>query len=278
MTVKAHITCLDDNSVQVGTGYWGEHGVSYLIEVPAGKILFDTGATPEVIAHNVSQAKIELAYAKYIVLSHAHPAHTGGLDWVLSQTRDPMIIADPEIFAKKSVKGEKDFVPFGMRLKQEQISSRARLNLTKDVYNIAAGVAVSGRIPRVTPYEIPEEKYLVEQDGMLDIDPFYDDRSLILDTEKGLVVITGCCHVGITNTLVYALKTFARPIAALIGGIHLSDASMEKVVKTLTPIREKLKPQAVYLTHCTGAEPFQTFRSAMGSVVKGFPVGTTLTF
>lgn len=278
MAARVRITCLVDNTVLDGSNCWGEDGVSILVETSATRILFDTGSDPQVLAHNTAALGIEMARVRHIVLSHGHRNHTGALDWVLSQTREPMVVADPDIFLKKMRKVDKEMKQMGFTMTREQLGGKATLQLSESPYPIAPGLVCSGRIPSVTPFEIPVETNLVQQGDLIEVDAYPDDRSLILNLDKGLVVITGCAHSGLINTLAYAKKTFNKEIAAVVGGTHLAEYGMERVQKTLEALRMKYKVPELYLNHCTGMDAYYALRGAIGNSVKTFPAGTTIEF
>ena len=115
----------------VGSNCWGEDSVSILVETGSTRILFDTGCDPQILQHNVAALDRDMTRTKHIVLSHGHANHNGALEWVLTQTREPMIIADPDIFLKKLRRHEKDLKPVGIKITKEQLAGKANLNLTE---------------------------------------------------------------------------------------------------------------------------------------------------
>ena len=278
MANKVKVTCLVSNSVMVDSKYRAEHALALLVEVGMTRILFDTGSNSDILQHNAKIMDYDLSRIKVIVLSHGHQDHTGGLEWLLTQSRQPMVISDQAIFSKKSVREGKEYKSTGMVMTRDKLQSQAQLQLVETPYAIAQGIYASGRIPRSVAFEVPQEKYLMENNLMLEVDMFNEERALFVEAEKGLVVLTGCCHIGINNTLAHALKTYQKPILSVIGGLHLSDALPDKVNKTATMLREKFKPGSMHLTHCTGTEPMIALRNALGASVKDLPVGTVLDF
>ena len=278
MANKVKVTCLVSNSVMVDSKFRAEHALTLLVEVGMTRILFDTGSNSDILQYNAKIMDCDLSRIKIIVLSHGHQDHTGGLEWVLTQTRQPMVITDAAIFSKKSLREGKEYKNNGITMPREKLQALAQLQLAETPYAIAQGIYVSGRIPRSVAFEVPQEKYLVENNLMFEVDTFNDERALFVEAEKGLVVLTGCCHSGINNTLAHAMKTYQKPILSVIGGLHLADATADKVNKTANTLREKGKPLSMYLTHCTGHEPMIALRNAMGASVKDFPVGTVLDF
>ena len=277
MSEKFRISCLVNDCAKNSYNFWGEHGISFLIETETGRVLFDTGTTPDVISHNLDALEKDLKGVSHIVLSHGHYDHTGGLKWVLTQTRSPMVVADPDIFIEKY--SSRDHIhSIGIPATREEIESRARLNLTEERYEIAEGITVSGRIPRITLFEPANENMLVKGDEGLTIDTFPDDRCLILESDKGLVVILGCCHAGLINTLEYIKETINKPVHAVLGGTHMVVAGEERIAKTIALLQEEYRPEALYLNHCTGLDAFIAFRNCLGDKMKPFPAGTVLDF
>ena len=278
MANKVKVTCLVSNSVMVDSKFRAEHALVLLVEVGMTRILFDTGSNSDTLQHNAKIMDYDLSRIKVIVLSHGHQDHTGGLEWLLTQTRMPMVVTDPAIFSKMSVREGKEYKANGLLMPRDKLAGQSQLQLAETPYAIAQGIYTSGRVPRSVAFEVPQEKYLVENNLMLEVDSFNDERALFVEAEKGLVVLTGCCHAGINNTLAHAIKTYQKPILSVIGGLHLSDAVPDKVNKTATMLREKFKPQSMYVTHCTGTEPMIALRNALGASVKDLPVGTVLDF
>jgi 7,8-dihydropterin-6-yl-methyl-4-(beta-D-ribofuranosyl)aminobenzene 5'-phosphate synthase len=280
MAPKIKITCVVDNCAKFSSRLWGEHGLAFLIQAGANTILFDSGSSPDILEHNMRELGEDMSRVKYIVLSHGHYDHCGGLEWALSKTRRPLIIADDSIFDKKLIRVDKEFVSVGIPITAEQIREKGDIKFIQDQhYSIAQGVFVTGRIPRTIPFEvIPAGKDFVEKKMMIEEDPFLDDHALVMDSDKGQIVILGCCHAGLINTLTYVSKTWQKPLLAIIGGTHLNNASGDRVNRTIVPLREKFKPSTLCLNHCTGLEAFFALRNSFGASVKDFPAGSVIEF
>ncbi len=274
------ITCLNNDSVGMDSGMWGEHGISYLIEKGNQRILFDTGTSWEILDHNLKKKKMTLDNVSHVVLSHGHYDHTGGLLWVLSQLKMPTLVADPIIFNQKySDRGEgKELVEIGIPFTREQIEEKANLLRSAEPVEIMESVIVTGRIPRITSFEKAPQSMLVEIDGEKQPDTILDDRSIVLQTEKGLVLLTGCCHAGIINTLFEIRSRFGKPVYAITGGIHLVGASEERVQKTIEALRDEYKQAEMYFNHCTGLDAIIALTNAFGKQVKPCYAGTILEF
>ena len=192
------ITCLNNDTVRMDKGMWGEHGVSYLIEKDNDRILFDTGTSWEIVKHNLKEMGIQLNDVTQIVLSHGHYDHTGGLMGALEQIQQPRLVADPLIFNKKFSRNldTGELHEIGMPYACELVQDKASLLLTREPVALRPGMTVTGRVTCQTGFEQTPQNMLVEVDGALEQDTLPDDRSMILATDKGLVLLTGCCHAG----------------------------------------------------------------------------------
>jgi 7,8-dihydropterin-6-yl-methyl-4-(beta-D-ribofuranosyl)aminobenzene 5'-phosphate synthase len=107
---------------------------------------------------------------------------------------------------------------------------------------------------------------------------FMDDRSVVLDSEKGLILVCGCCHAGIINTIMHVKKIYQKPVCSVIGGIHLHGANEERISKTLERIRDNFNIESFYFNHCTGDEAYAAFKCELGTRVKPFLAGDRLEF
>jgi 7,8-dihydropterin-6-yl-methyl-4-(beta-D-ribofuranosyl)aminobenzene 5'-phosphate synthase len=243
-----------------------EWGVSFLIETGKEAILFDTGKTIST-AHNIDNLGIKFSKISKIVLSHGHFDHTGGLRQVLRRIgKDIEVIAHPDIWAPKYShrKGEKDRyigIPFQ---RQELESLGAIFKLAPESVKVAENCITTGEVPMVTDYETIDSGLFVKTDSGWQPDKLLDDLSLIVDAEPGLVVVLGCAHRGVINTLHHARKlTGGKPIHAVLGGSHLVNASRERVQRTVADLKE-LDVQKMGLCHCTSLPAISTLSHEFG--------------
>ena len=246
------ITTLSENTANYG--FFAEWGLSILVEVDELRIMVDTGLSTSVV-HNAVSLGIDLSKIDRIVLSHGHADHTGGLHQVLKLTGGVEIIAHPDIWAPKYTlrdsEGKEQYI--GVPYPKDELESLgARFNLTKEPAHISDNILTTGEIPMITDYEEIENNLFVKEGGTLIPDPLADDLALVIDTDYGLVVILGCAHRGIVNTLRHAQEITGKElIYAAIGGTHLLRASKERVDKTIFDLKA-MGIQRLGVSHCTG--------------------------
>ena len=249
--MEIKITTLTENTANYG--FLAEWGLSILVEVDGYRVLVDTGRSFSTV-YNAQLLGIDLATVDRIVISHGHADHTGGLRKVLERSGEKQILGHPDIWASKYVKRseEKELYAGIPHSREELESCGARFKLVREPVHITERVMTTGVIPMISGYEEIENNILVKRAGKLHPDPLADDLALIIDTDFGLVVILGCAHRGIVNTLRHAQNiTGNRLVYAAIGGTHLFRASEERIDRTIKDLRE-MGIQRLGASHCTG--------------------------
>lgn len=252
---KLKITTIMDNAV-LHSGLLAEWGYSLFIETDQGNILFDCGLTAMPFQNNISAIGIDLNAVNKIVLSHGHNDHTGNLDFVLkSSNRAIDIIACPDMWGARFHKESWAGITHGF----EYIKTLGgELTCSKESVQISADIITSGSIPMICDFEHLNDNLYMQKDNDLVKDDFADEQALIIHTEKGLVVISGCSHRGIVNILEHAKKLTGTEIHAVIGGSHLMDASEERIDKTVESFK-KFNIDKIALSHCTGDKAASIF-------------------
>ena len=253
--MKIRITILSENLVGKRVGI-GEHGFSAYIETDQGNYLFDTGSGHSIVANSLTLNK-DLKSIRKIFLSHGHFDHTGGLPEVLKLKENVDVHAHHHIFLdrihviKENEKETKRFV--GIPYKKSYLEFfGANFILNKDFVEVEKGMFLTGEVPRKTTFEKPDPRLFSEIDGKMAQDIFLDDQSLILDTEKGLVVILGCAHAGTINILDHVIdKTGKENFYAIMGGTHLDFLTAEQLEESITSLK-KMEVEKVGVSHCTG--------------------------
>ena len=245
------ITTLSENTANYG--FLAEWGLSILVEVDGARILMETGLSFSAV-YNAQLMGIDLSTIDCIVLSHGHADHTGGLREVLKIKGEVKVVAHPDIWDAKHVQRNKERVQYiGIPFLREELEScGARFNLVREPVHITENVTTTGEIPMLSGYEEIENNLFVKEAGTLHPDPLADDLALIINTDFGLVVILGCSHRGIVNTLHHAqILTGKELVYAAIGGTHLLRAPEERLEKTIADLRE-MGIQRLGVSHCTG--------------------------
>lgn len=249
--MEVKITTLSENTA--GPAGLAEWGLSLLVEADGQRILFDTGAGQAAVA-NADLMGIDLASVDRIVLSHGHFDHTGGLNEVLKRTGRKEIVAHPAVWGRKY--GSLDDTPkryIGIPFVREALEVLgADFHLTEKPVRLSPRIMTTGEIPMVTDYEIIEKYLCVKEGDELKQDTLPDDLALVIDADFGLVVILGCAHRGIVNTLTHVKKITGKDkIYAAIGGTHLVHASPQRLEKTAAALVE-MGVQYLGVSHCTG--------------------------
>ncbi|OGO22735.1 MAG: hypothetical protein A2144_05555 [Chloroflexi bacterium RBG_16_50_9] len=274
--MQIRITTLSENTADYG--FLGEWGLSMLVEADGQKILFDTGAGIAAV-HNSQLLGVDLAEVDRIVLSHGHADHTGGLREVLRRSGRKEVIAHPAVWDRKYRFREgrpERFIGIPFNREGQEVLG-ASFVLSRQPVKLSANIMTTGEIPMVTDYEEIDANLFVKEDGDKTPDTLPDDLALIIDTEFGLVVIPGCCHRGIVNTLLHAQELTGKElIYAIIGGTHLINASKEQLEKTAAVLKE-MGVQRLGACHCTGFEASAYLAREFGDAFFLNNAGTRLT-
>ncbi len=228
-----------------------EHGLSIYIRADID-ILLDTGQTALYIK-NAAQMGIDITKAKYIVLSHGHYDHCGGLPAYPAGNGFPTVFIRRDAFVKRySIHGsERRDVGIPWR-REEILWLKDNLVLTGKHTLIAPGIHILGDIPRTCSFEDAPKGFVLEKEGRDVPDRIEDEQMLVIETPRGLVIFLGCSHPGVINCIQYAKDYFPnQSIHAVIGGMHLSDAAEERARKTAECLME-MEVGTTFPLHCTG--------------------------
>jgi len=254
--MQCQITTLAENTA--GKPYLtGEWGFCAFVETDKVNVLCDA-AVGTAATSNAEWLQVDIARADKIVLSHSHFDHTEGLPLVLRKMHKEIeVIAAPDLWVgqKFSVDGRvrpKLFI--GIPYTRPFLENwGAHFTLTREPVHLSDNVMTSGEIPLVTDFEKIGEDYLLTQVGdRMMKDDFSDDRFLIIKTTDGLVIVLGCGHRALINSLYHARNiTGEKRIHMVIGGCHLIDAPDDRIMKTISALKE-LDVQRVGVSHCTG--------------------------
>lgn len=238
-----------------------EHGLSIWIEADGRRILFDTGQS-DAFARNADRLGIDLATADAIVLSHGHYDHTGGLAQALSiAPHSPFYLHAEAVVPRYSRVAEPPHRAIGMpgESKIAVHDYMMRCRWTGEPTQLSERIWLTGPIPRFTEFEDVGGPFYLDAECRRP-DPIADDQALWIKTDAGLVIVLGCGHAGVVNTIQYVLgQTGRQPIAALIGGLHLVNADDRRLEKTIHFLREHT-PARLVPCHCTGEKATQALK------------------
>ena len=265
-----------------------EHGLSLLVTVHQGTkthtLLFDTGYSQIGVPHNIALLGIELQGIEAIVLSHAHMDHTGSLHKILEGIQGPVTLVVhpgafyyPRYIEREDGKRQR----FPRTLKKEDLATeKVEILENKNAILLADnGIMVTGEVERTTGFEKGLPGALLEREGKMVRDPISDDQALVLNLKgKGLVVISGCSHSGIINTILHAQTlTGLTKVHALLGGFHLTGPAFEPIIeKTIDELKD-VAPEVIVPMHCTGWKAIQRLSQEFPSAFVLNSVGSKIT-
>lgn len=250
-----------------------EQGLSLWIEATdaAGKttrVLYDFGRGEYVVRNNLRLLEIDPATADYLVLSHGHIDHYGGMLRLLEDNdMTASLVTHPASFGARGIMRADGSMAGPWVLEREPVEKAlaAAPIISSQPQQLAPGLWTSGSIGHTSPLDRPLKAAVRRQGESWVADDFEDDQAVFANLEgRGVVVMTGCCHAGLFNTLAKSQELFpGAPLYALIGGLHwnfLSDGELDEVIAELA----KYEPQWVLATHCTGALAVHKLRAEFG--------------
>jgi len=265
-----------------------EHGLSCLLKVYAGSeehtVLMDAGISATCLFHNADLLKVDLSQVESVVLSHGHFDHFGGLPQVLNRIPKGIpLVLHPDAFSQRRLNAPVIGRPLDMPALDEEAlkETGAVLHPIEEASTLASDlVLVSGEVERVTDFERGFPWAEAKMDGDWVVDPFHDDQGVAVKVkDRGLVVIGGCSHAGIINTVRHVQKVAGTDtVHAVLGGFHLSGPIFEPIVGQTIQEMKKIGPAFVVPMHCTGWKAINQFAREMPEQFVLNSVGTTYVF
>ncbi len=251
------LTVLVDNNTLIDRYFQGEPGISFFIRDGERRILFDTGYSGLFLA-NARKMDIDLRRLDWVVLSHGHLDHTWGLDPLIRLFTEAAIegqsVERPTVLGHPAVLGSKriDALPnIGSALSEEKISPHFRLRFSREPVWLTERLVFLGEIPRILEFEAARPLGEVMTRQGPEPDPLADDSALAYRSQGGLVLITGCAHAGICNTIEHARRVCGEErVADVIGGFHLLAPPAERMDETVRRL-EASGVRMLHPCHCT---------------------------
>jgi len=277
--VQFKVTTLVENAVaQSGNALLGEHGLSFYIETGDRRILFDTGQNLA-ISNNARVLGIDLKQIDTVVLSHGHYDHSGGLQSILECNKNFTLYGHPDVFSPKVKRNNGNYKYIGIPVEEDDfVNEGVSLKLSRKPVEIAPGVMTSGEIALENDFEDGEPMFFLKTDEQVMPDTLADDQALILETDKGLVILLGCSHRGVINTLTQVARLKgSHKIHAILGGLHLGKASDDKLAKIIDHLRG-FDFEMLGVGHCTGPRAFLALANAFEDRVFLNTVGKVIEF
>lgn len=273
-----------NNEALPAKGLKSGHGESFHITIDDKQVLFDVGWKGKKLTHNAKVLGINVDDIDFLILSHGHRDHTGGLKSFLkartARTRIP-IYAHPDAMEPKVGRKWIFNVPMGLPKLNQELVEKAQFKLAKTPVEVLPTLFTTGEIPIEERVEKPGIVKVAfhEVKGQWKWDPVIDDLSLVLLTRDGLVLITGCCHAGLLNTCAKAKQLFNSKIKAILGGTHMLEYSEEDIEHVGEVLEKVYGTPELYLNHCTGKKAIERLRDKFGSeIVRDCHVGTEVMF
>ncbi|WP_263769134.1 MBL fold metallo-hydrolase [Propionivibrio soli] len=266
------ISLVVDN--EANPGLMAEHGFAAWAAIGDDRLLFDTSQTAA-LAHNASQLGIDLSCADLLVLSHGHYDHTGGLPTFL-ESNEHATVCFGRGATQRRFSCHPDQPPRSIGMDDtvssliQNLASSRRKEITDWCY-LYPHVGATGPVPRTTPFEDTGGPFFLDA-GKRQVDLIDDDLSLWFETDAGLVILCGCSHAGVINTVQYVRDVSGvERVHGIIGGFHLLQASEERLRETIGFL-DRCRPDFLIPCHCTGEQVVERLKSELGKDVvrKGF--------
>ena len=293
------MTAMDNNAVvtratplkegEIRASILAEHGFSALVKTTLeGKthtLLFDFGFSEDGAAKNAATLGLDMREVEAAALSHGHSDHTGAMavfGLAIGKKNLPLIVHPSAFKSPRYLKWGEDFKINFPKLTREMIQAAgfAVVEAEKPYPMLDDTILFLGGIPHRTDFEKGFPIAYCQKDGKEVRDAIEDDTSVVMNLKnKGLVILSGCAHAGIVNTVQYAMEvTGIDRVHAVMGGFHLSGPLFEPIIERTTQELQKFQPKYIIPTHCTGRKAIMAMEKQMPDQFILNMAGTKLTF
>ncbi len=269
-------TLVENTSISEEFGH--EHGLSLYLETKGRKILFDVGAS-SLFLENAEKLDVEIENVEYLVISHGHYDHGGGLGAFLEKNSKAKVYVHPCSFEKHYALGEGDeLIDIGL---EKSLKREEQIILTGDRFRIDEGIQLFSNVVPSEPLPATNRGLLTEQNGQKVEDTFAHEQNLVIEEDGRFFLVTGCAHNGIVNIVNHFQRMTGRMPDYVIGGFHLSrgsaderesDEAIERIGRFFSDTK------AGYFTgHCTGLEPYRRLKNSLGENIDYLSAGSVIT-
>ena len=249
--------------MEIKNSILAEHGFSAIVTITADEmphsLLFDFGFSEHGAAYNADALDLDLTAVEAMVLSHGHMDHFGGLEQLAERIGKEGIelVVHPTAFrTSRYIKVTEEFKIGLPALKRERFESAGISLVESEVPRMLLddSVLFLGEIPKQTEFEKGFPRMHYDENGETKWDPIEEDSAIVANVKgKGLVILSGCAHSGIINTVKYAREVSGvDSVFVVMGGFHLTGADFEPIIEPTTEALKTLNPRYVVPTHCTG--------------------------
>lgn len=248
------------------------HGQAFLIKSDNYQTLFDTGQIGKYLLHNMNELKVVPNKINTVIISHGHYDHTGGLNALVKARtiKKPLeVIVHPIALLPKGsykTKERKKLRDIGFPKITDDIKEKINLILVTEPYKVTHYLSTIGEV-RHRPYKDGTSiDHLYYIDDKWQADKMIEDLNIVLQTKSGLVVICGCCHAGLLNTLEQVSKQYpGKNIYAILGGTHMLRFTGEEVDFVAKKLEENYQKPKLYFNHCSGNNVIDQLRETFGN-------------
>lgn len=248
------VITLIENNPGVDSNLNNEHGLSLYIKYGEVKILFDTGKSGDFIK-NAELLKVDLENLDYVFLSHGHYDHSGGYKLFVESTKpNYKLIVGKNFFREKYKFIEGQTYKYNGNPIDKEFIDDNDIDIEyveEDVFYLTKNIMVFSNFKIINDFEVLNKNFKIKENDKYILDDFSDEIVLAINSEKGLIVIVGCSHIGIVNILDTIIKRTKTPIYGVIGGTHLIEADETRIKSTINYLKGK-NIEFLALSHCTG--------------------------
>ncbi len=250
-----------------------EHGLSLYIETSNFKLLFDVGASG-IFYKNAQKLDVDISDVDYLVISHGHYDHGGGLETFIDKNKKAEIFLHRLAFEKHFARREDNSVDFiGLK---DDLSGNRRIVNTSDRFFIRKGLQLFSNID--AEYPKSNKDMLTEKDGKLTDDGFAHEQNLIVEDDGISLLLTGCAHNGIINIIEHFKTLKGRLPDYVIGGFHLTRRNESEKPEKIKEIADYLLLSGArfYTCHCTGLAAYEILKEEMGERISYLSAGSEI--